>query len=36
MFSNPIPQSIVLSTIIVVFSLSAVAVFFIKLKKDKK
>lgn len=36
MFLEPMPFSIVVITVIVVLLLSALAIFFIKLTKDKK
>nr|WP_234194072.1 hypothetical protein [Campylobacter novaezeelandiae] len=36
MFLEPMPFSIVVTTVIVVLLLSALAIFFIKLTKDKK
>jgi len=36
MFENEIPAKLVIITIILVFALSGVAVFFIKKTKDKK
>lgn len=36
MFLEPMPFSIIIATIVIVLLLSALAVFFIKLTKDKK